>query len=115
LSDQERRAIKADYPAILARCRESYAGFIHDFDPRSGLEVSPSERQATFEALWEQPGFAFWLGNFRDLLMDRTVNAWASQFLKDKIRLRVRDPATAGKLMPTHPFGTKRVPLENGY
>ena len=115
LSDDERRDIRQRYPEILATCRESYGGFIHTFDPRSGHDVSESEREAKFEALWAQPGFAFWFGNFRDLMTDADVNAWASDFLRDKIRRRVRDPAVARKLLPTHPFGTKRVPLENGY
>jgi cation diffusion facilitator CzcD-associated flavoprotein CzcO len=115
LTDAERREIKRSYPAIFARCRESYGGFIHTFDSRSGLDVSREEREAKFEALWSQPGFAFWFGNFKDLMTDETVNAWASEFVKRKIRERVRDPATAAKLMPQHPFGTKRVPLENGY
>jgi cation diffusion facilitator CzcD-associated flavoprotein CzcO len=115
LTDPERDDIKRNYAEIFARCRESYGGFIHTFDPRSGLEVSENEREAKFEALWTQPGFAFWFGNFQDLLMDATVNRWASEFIKRKIRQRVRDPSVAEKLMPNHPFGTKRVPLENGY
>jgi cyclohexanone monooxygenase len=115
LTHDERLDIKRRYPGIFAKCRESYGGFIHTFDPRSGHEVSSREREAKFEALWSQPGFAFWMGNFRDLMMDPSVNAWASEFVKRKIRERVRDPLTAAKLMPDHPFGTKRVPLENGY
>jgi cation diffusion facilitator CzcD-associated flavoprotein CzcO len=115
LDARERRMIRRDYPAIFSRCRETYGGFIHDFDPRSGHEVSPSEREAKFEELWHQPGFAFWFGNFRDLLTDPLVNEWASEFVKRKIRERVKDAATAAKLLPDHPFGTKRVPLENGY
>ena len=115
LDDDQRRKIKRDYPAILKRCRETYGGFIHGFDPRSGVEVSADERQKTFEALWQQPGFAFWLGNFMDLLTNATVNRHASDFLRTRIRERVRDPDTARKLLPKHPFGTKRVPLENGY
>lgn len=115
LTDAERREIKHNYTEILQRCRESYGGFIHTFDPRSGLDVSDEEREAKFESLWQQPGFAFWFGNFSDLLMDPAVNAYASEFLRNKIRERVRDPETARKLLPSHPFGTKRVPLENGY
>lgn len=107
--------IKRRYPELFARCRETFGGFIHAFDPRSGLEVSAEERLTKFEALWQQPGFAFWFGNFADLLMDPTVNEYACEFLRSKIRERVRDPAVAEKLMPRHPFGTKRVPLENGY
>lgn len=115
LSDDERREIKRNYARIFEQCAESYGGFIHTFDPRSGLTVTDEEREAKFESLWAQPGFAFWFGNFSDLLMDATVNAFASEFVKRKIRERVRDPEVARKLMPDHPFGTKRVPLENGY
>jgi cation diffusion facilitator CzcD-associated flavoprotein CzcO len=115
LTDNERRDVKRNYAGILESCRRSYGGFIHDFDPRSGLAVSAEERQATFARLWERPGFAFWLGNFMDLMMDPTVNRYACEFLRDRIRERVRDPETARKLTPDHPFGTKRVPLENGY
>lgn len=115
LSETKRREIKRDYAAVFERCRESYGGFIHCFDPRSGLDVSPDEREATFEALWQQPGFAFWFGNFADLMMDATVNDYACEFIRKKIRERVNDPETARRLMPEHPFGTKRVPLENGY
>lgn len=115
LDEAEMREIRQRYPAIFELCRNSYGGFIHTFDPRSGLEVSADERRETFESLWNQPGFAFWLGNFQDLLMNETVNAYASRFITDRIREKVRNPETARKLVPHHPFGTKRVPLENGY
>jgi cation diffusion facilitator CzcD-associated flavoprotein CzcO len=115
LDSGEMRQIKRNYPDIFKACRDSFGGFIHTFDPRSGLDVSAQERQGKFEALWEQPGFAFWFGNFMDLLTDATVNAYASEFVRSKIRERVRDPQIARKLLPDHPFGTKRVPLENGY
>jgi cation diffusion facilitator CzcD-associated flavoprotein CzcO len=111
----EMRAIKGDYPALLQRCRASFGGFVHDFDPRLGATCTPAEREALFETLWQQPGFAFWFGNFADLLMDAAVNEHACEFLRRKIRERVTDPETARRLLPRHPFGTKRVPLENGY
>lgn len=115
LTDDERRRIRRDWADILATCRESYGGFMHTFDPRSGLSVSAAAREAKFEALWQAPGFAFWFGNFGDLMMNAEVNAHASDFVRRKIRARVRDPEVARKLLPDHPFGSKRVPLENGY
>lgn len=115
LDEDERRRIRSAWHEILAACRESYGGFVHTFDPRSGLAVSAEEREAKFEELWQKPGFAFWFGNFADLLMNPEVNAHASEFLRRKIRARVHDPDIARKLLPEHPFGTKRVPLENGY
>ena len=115
LSDEERQRIRRDWAVILAACRESYGGFVHNFDSRSGLAVTAEEREAKFEELWQQPGFAFWFGNFGDLMMNMEVNAHACDFLRRKITERVDDPEVAAKLLPKHPFGTKRVPLEHGY
>jgi cation diffusion facilitator CzcD-associated flavoprotein CzcO len=57
-----------------------------------------------------------WQGNFRDILTDRKANALLSDFVARKIRQRVKDPATAEKLIPkNHGFGTRRVPLETKY
>lgn len=110
------RRIKATYPEIFARCRESYGCFIHDADPRNALEVSAGEREALFEKLYHQPGFGIWMGNFRDILIDREANATVTAFMRRKIRERVKDPALAELLIPTnHGFGTRRVPLESGY
>jgi cation diffusion facilitator CzcD-associated flavoprotein CzcO len=115
LSDDERQAITREISQTLNACRASFAGFIHDFDARSGLAASVAEREAKFESLWETPGHAFWLGNFGDLLMNEEVNRHACEFVRRKILERVRDPAVARRLLPDHPFGSKRVPLENGY
>jgi cation diffusion facilitator CzcD-associated flavoprotein CzcO len=111
---QER--IKASYPEIFARCRDSFGCFIHAADPRNALEVSPQEREAFYEKLYNEPGFAIWMGNFRDVLIDKAANDTISAFMRRKICQRVRDPALAEKLIPTnHGFGTRRVPLESGY
>ena len=40
------RRIKARYPEIFARCRDSFGCFIHDADRRNALEVSPAVREA---------------------------------------------------------------------
>ncbi len=115
--DPETQArIKASYPEIFKRTRETFAGFIHDFDPRSLFEVSSEERQARFEELWAQPGFSKWLGNFRDIMSNKEANEIFGEFVRQKIRERVKDPVVAEKLVPKdHRFGTKRVPLESGY
>lgn len=115
LTEADREAIRRHWAEILATCQASFGGFIHTFDPRSGLAVSAAEREAKFEELWQRAGFAFWLGNFADLLMNVEVNEHACDFLRRKIRARVQDPETARRLLPDHPFGTKRVPLENDY
>lgn len=113
---EEMREIKARYPEIFSRCRETFAAFEHEFDERSALEVSPEEREAFYEELYSQPGFGMWLGNFHDILTDQEANDTISEFVRNKIRRRINDPELAEKLVPTdHAFGTKRVPLESGY
>jgi len=115
--DAETQArIKASYPEIFARCRQSYGCFIHDADPRNALEVPAEEREAFYELRYGEPGFGIWMGNFRDVLIDKAANDTITDFMRRKIRARVHDPELAERLIPTnHGFGTRRVPLESGY
>ncbi len=116
ISEEEMRRIRANYAEIFARCQQTYGCFIHATDPRSTLEVTQEEREAFWEKLYGEPGFGIWMGNFRDILVDREANALISDFVARKIRERVEDPVVAEKLIPkNHGFGTRRVPLESGY
>jgi len=116
ISDEEMRDIRAHYPEIFARCQETYGCFIHTTDPRATDEVTEAEREAFWEKLYSEPGFGIWMGNFRDILIDRKANALISDFVARKTRERVKDPVVAKKLIPkNHGFGTRRVPLESGY
>ena len=116
IGKEEMNRIRAGYPEIFARCQETYGCFIHATDPRATYEVTREEREAFWEKLYGEPGFGIWMGNFRDILVDRAANALISDFLARKIRQRVKDPAVAERLIPkNHGFGTRRVPLESGY
>jgi len=116
IDPETQKKIKASYPEIFKRCRESFTGFFHESDPRSTFEVSPEVRQTFYEEIWAEPGFRKWFGNFRDLMTNREANETYAEFVRNKIRERVTDPAVAEKLVPKdHPFGAKRVPLESGY
>jgi cation diffusion facilitator CzcD-associated flavoprotein CzcO len=116
ISQAEMRRIRANYSEIFARCQETFGCFIHATDPRATHEVTHEEREAFWEKLYGEPGFGIWMGNFRDILVDREANALISDFVARKIRQRVKDPAVAEKLIPkNHGFGTRRVPLESGY
>jgi len=116
IDPETQKKIKASYPEIFKQCNETVGGFMHDFDPRSALEVSPQEREAFYEEIWAQPGFKKWFGNFQDIMTNREANETFAEFVRNKIRARVKDPAVAEKLCPKdHPFGSKRIPLESGY
>lgn len=116
ITDEQQRTIKASYPDIFKRCRENVSGFLHNPDPRRGVDVSEQERKELWEKLYKERGFSVSVGNFRDLLTDPQTNAWMSEFTADKIRERVKDPVTAERLIPkNHGFATRRLPLESGY
>jgi len=116
IDPETQRKIKASYPEIFKKCRETPAAFMHDFDPRKTLEVPKEERLALYEELWAQPGFKKWLGNFHDIMISKEANEDFAEFVRNKIRARVKNPVVAEKLVPKdHPFGSKRIPLETDY
>ena len=116
VSPETQREFKATYAQIHQRCRETPAGFRHDFDPRSTMDVPKAERHARYEELWQQPGFAKWLSNFHDITSNREANHDFAEFVRNKIRDRINDKVLAEKLVPKdHPFGSKRIPMESGY
>jgi cation diffusion facilitator CzcD-associated flavoprotein CzcO len=119
LDEQTQRAMKAHYPEWF-RLRALSGGGLFDVAPdeRSVFEVSLDERRAVFESAWQKGGFHFWAGTFSDIGFDMNANQLAYEFWRDKTRARIKDPATAEKLAPTHaphPFGAKRPSLEQWY
>lgn len=100
---------------IFAQCKRTWAGFIHDPDPRAAMTVPKAERWARYQMLYDRGGFSLWLGNFSDSFMSEEAADEVAEFLAQKIRERVTNPAVAEKLIPKHTFGTKRCPGEKNY
>ena len=111
------KEIKGNYPEILDKCRTHVFGmpFNSPVD-RLVKDVSDEERQAIFEALWQEGGFRFCFESFDDLLGDMVANEAAASFIRGKIAEIVDDPKTAQLLTPTtYPLFAKRPPLDHGY
>ena len=116
ITEEEQKKIKAGYPAMFELLRRTPGCYIHNTDPRGTFEVTEEEREAFWEKLYSEPGFAIWMANFRDVLTDPKANALFSDFIARKIRQRVKDPKVAEMLIPKcHGFGTRRVPQETHY
>jgi len=116
LDDELRRRYKENYDEIWEQVRHNFSG--HDYEPigRSLQEATPEEREVAFRERYDRGGFGLWLGNYDDILVNREANGAVSEWVRERIAERIDDPATAEKLTPgDHAFGTKRVPLENGY
>jgi cation diffusion facilitator CzcD-associated flavoprotein CzcO len=116
ITPEEMVGIRDNYAAMFRLCDETFSCFIHTTDLRNTFEVTDEERLAFWEKRYAEPGFGIWLGNFKDILTDRKANAALSDFVANKIRQRVKNQATAEKLIPkNHGFGTRRVPMETKY
>ena len=115
MTDDYARFWKEDYPEKRAEMRYMPNGVLREVNDKSALEVSEEERQATYEARWEAGTGAF-LGAFNDILTNKEANDTMAEFVRGKIRATVKDPVTAEILCPhTHPIGTKRICIDNGY
>ncbi len=116
VTSEEQQQWKANYDQIHTRIRQTTVGMMHEFDRRKTFDVPKEERLAFYEELWSKPGFTKWLSNFHDIMSNEEANEDFSEFVRDKIRARVKDPVVAEKLVPRdHPFGSKRIPLETQY
>src|SRR5262249_42757275 len=94
------RDIKASYPALRRKARESAAGVFSRPDPRGpALSVSDDERVRLYEDGWERRNGAHVLGQFTDLMTDKLANDTLADFLRDKIRALVRDEQVAERLL----------------
>ena len=118
LDDETNRRMKETFPERFLKRAETFAGFDYDVIPKSALDVSDQERQATYEDLWNRGGFAPWIGTYQDVMSNAEANDTAHAFWRHKVRARIKDSAVAEKLAPMkpiHPFGVKRPSLEQHY
>ncbi len=82
---------------------------------KSALDVSPEERDATYEAAWNRLGFGFALAYY-DLLLSKPANDTAAEFVRRKIADAVHDPVVREKLTPRDfPIGARRPSVDSGY
>lgn len=107
----------AQFHQLKKRVRETFAGFDYDFDAGPWAEKTPDERIAVLESLWEDGSLSLWLASFPEMFFDELVSEEVSDFVRTKMRERLKhNPDLCKLLIPTdYGFGTHRVPLENKY
>lgn len=110
------RQVKTNYGEIRRKNRESFIGMPFDVPEKSALEATPEERKRVYDDLWEVGGFRFLFSSYNDLILNQDANDTAAEYVRERIREMVRDPATAEKLSPrAYPIGTKRPPIDTEY
>jgi cation diffusion facilitator CzcD-associated flavoprotein CzcO len=120
LSKEEQHRLKREYKYTFEMRKRTIAGWDYTFDPRKTFDVSPEERMAHWEDLWEKGGFRPWLGNYSDLMTSEDASNAMYAFWRDKVRERIHRPEMIDDLAPDNhppgsPFGTKRPSLEQRF
>ncbi len=117
MEPERERSHKAEYPARRAAAAETpFAIGGYPKPTRSALDVAEDERNAAYEAKWQEGGSISYLYAYTDLLVNKQSNDTASEFVRNKIRGIVKDKRTAELLAPKdHPIGTKRLCLDTHY
>ena len=116
ITRDQQAQLRADFESLRETLNTSIHGFHHPAHDRAAFDDPEEVRRAFFEKMWNSPGFTKLTSNYTDLLFNHDANAEWCEFIAEKIRDSVNDPATAGKLIPTdHRFGEKRPPFVTGY
>jgi cation diffusion facilitator CzcD-associated flavoprotein CzcO len=114
LDREEERRVKADYRGFRAYAATKGFDIAIEMSDAPAFSVEADERRRAYEERWQQGGFNY-LGAFGDLLFDPAANDTAAEFVREKIRGIVKDPATAALLTPHHLIGTKRLCVDTNY
>ena len=115
LTSEQKRHHKEDAAEIHRLMHSSTNGHPYLIAERSALETSAEEREAIYEAAWAKGGL-YIRPTFKDLLTSKEANDTARDFVLNKIRSVVNDPATSARLTNIdHPYAAKRPPIDTGY
>ncbi|HEX4492248.1 MAG TPA: NAD(P)/FAD-dependent oxidoreductase [Acidimicrobiia bacterium] len=116
ITPEEQAQLRADFEQIRQTLNTSPAGFLHPMHDRATADDTEAERRAFYEAMWARPGFGKLISHYTDMMFDDAANAQWCEFVAEKVRAVVGDPAVAERLIPKdHRFGEKRPPFVTGY
>jgi cation diffusion facilitator CzcD-associated flavoprotein CzcO len=106
---------KQQYAEHRAKARLSRNGILANPNDVSAIDTPEDQRLAVYEDRWASGGTTF-MAAFNDLIFNKASNDTAAEFVRDKIRAMVKDPAKAELLAPKdHPIGTKRICVDTDY
>ena len=112
----EVEAYKARFEELRQLLPRTFSGFEYDFENGPWHELNPAQRREIMEANWKNGSLKLWLATCVELFTDEAASAEVSEFVREKMRERLKDPRLCELLIPTdYGFGTHRVPLETNY
>ncbi len=114
--EAEEHAFKTRYREYRAQARESFLGVPITGTGRPVLSEPPEDVQRLFADRWKAGGGMPFLGAYTDVLVSQQANDVVAEFMRDRIRETVDDPAVAELLSPRgYPVGSKRLCQSDDY
>jgi cyclohexanone monooxygenase len=108
--------IKQKYDASWNRASNHPFGLAMTYTGKTVKDVADADKiRQVLDSGWENGGFHFQFETFDDLFTNQESNDVASEYVRQKIRAIVQDPATAEILCPKYPFLSKRPPCGHFY
>jgi cation diffusion facilitator CzcD-associated flavoprotein CzcO len=108
-------AYKARFEELRKTLPHTFTGFEYEFQHR-WPDLTPAQRREVLETVYENGSLKLWLASFAEIFFDEAVSEEVSEFVREKMRARLKDPKLCELLIPTDfGFGTHRVPLETNY
>ena len=115
LPQPEQQAWKSNYAERRKQAKTTRSGILYDYSQSASADVSEAERQQEYERRWAKGG-ANYTHAFNDIYSNKKANDGAAEFVRNKIRSTVKNPAIAKLLAPTdHAIGTKRICVDTDY
>jgi cation diffusion facilitator CzcD-associated flavoprotein CzcO len=112
---EEVQAYKARFDELRRTLPYTFTGFEYDF-VHKWADLTPERRREVLEEIYEDGSLKLWLASFAEMFFDPKVSEAVSEFVREKMRARLKDPRLCEILIPTdYGFGTHRVPLESNY
>ncbi|MGI6246509.1 MAG: flavin-containing monooxygenase [Pseudochelatococcus sp.] len=108
-------AYKGRFEELKATLPHTFTGFEYDFEHR-WAELDPAQRRQALENIHDNGSLKLWLAGFAEMFFDEEVSEAVSEFVREKMRARLKDDRLRDILIPKeYGFGTHRVPLETNY
>lgn len=113
----EVKAYKARFDELKSNLPHTFTGFEYNFE-HIWADLTPQERLDVLEDIHADGSLKLWLASFAEMFFDEEVSEEISEFVRGKMRTRLKDPQLIDMLIPKpgdYGFGTHRVPLETNY
>ncbi|WFU15952.1 NAD(P)/FAD-dependent oxidoreductase [Bradyrhizobium sp. CB3481] len=108
-------AYKSKFKRFTERLPHTFTGFEYDFE-HTWAGLTGQQRREVIEDCWNDGSLKLWISSFAELFFEEEVNSEISEFVREKMRERLKDPKLCELLIPSnYGFGTHRVPLEQNF